>query len=47
MDLMQLLSLRPTLFKVNPDRGSNFSMLGKNKSSPESFIKTLEFAKIK
>ena len=39
------ITLGLPFLRLTPDHGPNFSMLGKNKSSPESFIKTLEFAK--
>ena len=39
------ITLGLPFLRITPDHGPNISMLGKNKSNPQSLIKTLEFAK--
>ena len=39
------ITLGLPFLRITPDHGPNTGMLGKDKSSPESLIKTLEFAK--
>ena len=39
------ITLGLPFLRITPDHGPNTDMLGKDKSSPESLIKTLEFAK--
>ncbi len=39
------ITLGLPFLRITPDHGPNESMLGKNKSNPESLINTLEFAK--
>ena len=39
------ITLGLPFLRITPDHGPNISMLGKNKSNPESLINTLEFVK--
>ena len=39
------ITLGLPFFRITPDHGPNISMVGKNKSNPQSLIRTIEFAK--